>query len=80
MQNDLSFKAVATIILGIAAVICVFSQTAAAGFGMFAAVVGFFLGRSARLEAKSKAVTVGYILNAIVLIFCAVGIIAAIFS
>ncbi len=70
-------KAIASLVLGIVAVVCVFFGYGAL-LGIVLGIVGLILGISAKKENPSGMATAGVVLSIIAIAICAVGFIACV--
>lgn len=82
MQNDMpkpqsNGKAVASLVLGIIAVVTLFFGTFA-WIGVICGIIGLILGAQARRETPSGIATAGFVLSLIAVILCALTFIACI--
>ncbi|HHU73224.1 MAG TPA: hypothetical protein GXZ28_01165 [Clostridiales bacterium] len=76
-QNPSNGKAIASLVLGIIAFICVFFGYGAL-LGIILAIIGLVLGISAKKEAPSGMATAGVVLSIISLALCAISFIACV--
>ena len=76
-QNQSNGKAVASMVLGIIACVCVFFGYGAL-LGIVLGVVGLVLGINARKEQPDGMATAGIVLSAIAIAVCAVGFLACV--
>ena len=70
-------KAIASLVLGILAAVCVFFGYGAL-LGIVLGVIGLVLGISAKKEAPSEMATAGIVLSIISIAICAIGFIACV--
>jgi len=75
--NPSQGKAVASLVLGILAVICIFLGYGAL-LGIVLAIVGIVLGTSAKKEAPSSMATAGVVLSIIALALCVISFLACV--
>lgn len=76
-QNPSNGKAIASLVLGIVACVCVFMGYGAL-FGIALGVVGLIIGINAKKESPSGMATAGIVLSAIAIALCAIGFIACV--
>lgn len=76
-QNQSDGKAIASLVLGIIACVCVFFGQGAL-LGIVLGVVGLVLGINARKENPSGMATAGIVLSTIAVVICALGFLACV--
>lgn len=76
-QNQSNGKAIASLVLGIVACVCVFFGYGAI-LGIVLGVIGLVLGINAKKENPSGMATAGIVLSVIAVAICAIGFIACV--
>ena len=77
MEQQSNGKAVASLVLGIIALVCVFFGYGAI-LGVILGIIGIILSISAKKENPSGMATAGFVLSLIAVIICVIGFIACV--
>jgi|GEM_PF-4905527 len=72
-------NAIASLVLGILALLCVFLRAGGHVLGLILGIVGLVLGNSAKRQGAGSMATTGRVLNIVAIVLCAFGIIFRVF-